>query len=87
MKLLIQAFFATTIIHLVYFSVVGLVGLIKTVTYKPNLAINQNSDLLQNNVSFGTIDVSNLYPYSFICAFIAFYLLIRFMNEVNKKTA
>ena len=72
MKLLIQAFFATIIIHLIYFLVVGLVGLIKTVTYKPNLTINQNSDSLQNNVSFGTIDVSNPYPYSFICAFIAF---------------
>lgn len=46
MKLFIQAFFATVIIYLIYFLVVGLVGLIKTVTYKPNLTINQNSDLL-----------------------------------------
>lgn len=86
MKILIQAFFASLIIHLIYFLVVGLVGLIKTLTYKPNLSINQNSVSLQNNVSFGSIDVSNPYPYSFIGAIIIFYLLLKFVYVVKKAT-
>jgi hypothetical protein len=66
------------------FLVVGLVGLIKTLTYKPNLSINQNSVSLQNNVSFGSIDGSNPYPYSFIGAIIIFFLLLRFVYGVKK---
>lgn len=83
MKILIQAFFASLIIHLIYFLIVGLVGLIKTLTYKPNLSNVQNSASLPNNVSFGLIDVSNPYPYSFIVFVIVFYLLIRFVYRAK----
>jgi len=86
MKILIQAFVASLIIHLICFLVVGLVGLLKTLTNKPNLSINQNSVSLQNNVAFGTIDVSNTFLYSFIGAIIVFYLLLRFMYGVKKAT-
>lgn len=86
MKLLIQAFVAAVVIHLIYFLMVGLVGLIKTLTYHPNLTINQNSVLLQKSISFGKIEVSTIYPYSFIFAIVVFYILLRFMNGV-KKTA
>lgn len=85
MKIFIQAFFATLVIHLIYFLVVGMVGLIKTLTYQPNLTINQNSVLLQNNVSFGKIEVLSIYPYSFIVAIIVFYILLKFMYEVKKR--
>ena len=84
MKSFIQAFFAAIGIHLIYFLVVEMVGFIKTLTYQPNFTINQKS-VLQNNVSFGKIEVLDIYPYSFIFTIIVFYILLRFMYRVKKK--
>jgi len=84
MKPIIKALIGSLIIHLIYFLTVAIVGFVKTISYEPNLHINQNSASLPNTVTFGTMNMSNPYPYSFIAVTIIFYFILRFMYSVKK---
>ncbi|MHA6260049.1 hypothetical protein ACXYMX_09040 [Sporosarcina sp. CAU 1771] len=57
MKLVIQAFIVSIVIHLVYiFGSIG-IGYIKTKFYKPQISGEwERVDYLQNEVSFGMVD-------------------------------
>ncbi|NHM34036.1 hypothetical protein [Neobacillus terrae] len=54
MKLMIQAFIASVIIHLIYFVCTVGLGFIKTKFYKPNIYSKwEKIEHLQNEVAFG----------------------------------
>lgn len=86
MKLILKAPIgpSSLVIHLIYFFVVAFVGITKTITYQQNVFINQNSATLLSSVSFGTIEVTNPFPFTFIGVTIMFNIILRFMYGVKK---
>ncbi|MEH7376068.1 hypothetical protein [Neobacillus drentensis] len=56
MRIVLQAFICSVIIHVTYFSSIFLVGYIKTCLYKPDIASEWDKiDTLQNEVAFGMV--------------------------------
>ena len=84
MKLIIKALIGSLIIHLIYFLTVAIVGFVKTISYEPNLSFNQDSASLPSTVTFGYMDTTNPYPFTFIGVAIIFFLILHFMYNVKK---
>lgn len=67
MKILFQAVLGSLIIHVFYFLSTMLIGFIKTLNYKPNLAANwEHVAVLQNEVAFGMV----FSPVMFVLTFV-----------------
>lgn len=55
MKIILQAFLASTAIHALYFLTTMAVGYVKTALYRPNMVDAwQNAETLQSEVAFGS---------------------------------
>ncbi|WKA52799.1 hypothetical protein QWY22_09685 [Planococcus liqunii] len=55
MKIIFQAFLASTTLHAIYFLTTMAVGYVKTALYRPNMVDAwQNADTLQREVAFGS---------------------------------
>lgn len=66
MKLLLQAFLGALFIHIIYFVALFAVGYVKTLTYRPNMALYwENAERLPQEVAFGTATSPVLYLATF----------------------
>lgn len=67
MKVILQAFFCSIIIHIIYIVGMMLVSYIKTRNYKPDIASAlDRAETLQSEVAFGKVNSPILYLYTFI---------------------
>lgn len=67
MKMILQAFFCSIIIHIIYIVGMMLVGYIKTRNYKPDIESTwDKAETLQSEVDFGKVNSPFLYLYTFI---------------------
>ncbi|MBA9028842.1 hypothetical protein [Peribacillus huizhouensis] len=65
MKIILQAFIGSVIIHLVYIVCTMVVGYVKTKYYKPDIASKWDKvDYLQNEVAFGMVISPLFYVFS-----------------------
>ncbi|MDN7228003.1 hypothetical protein QWY15_11905 [Planococcus sp. N064] len=78
MKIIFQAFLASTILHAIYFLTTMAVGYVKTALYRPNMVDAwQNTETLQSEVAFGSthspwFHIATFLSVSFICWVILF---------------
>ncbi|MDQ0229219.1 menaquinol-cytochrome c reductase cytochrome b subunit [Metabacillus malikii] len=81
MKLILQAFFCSIIIHIIYIVGMMLVSYIKTRNYKPDIAsMWDKAETLQSEVVFGKVNSTFLSLYTFIgvtviCGIIIFFIM------------
>ncbi|WP_042150516.1 membrane protein [Paucisalibacillus sp. EB02] len=67
MKTMLQAFFASIFIHIIYIGGMILVGFIKTKNYQPDIAgAWENVEMLQNEVAIGYVYSPIIYLFSII---------------------
>lgn len=67
MKIILQAFISSIIIHIIYIVGMMLVGYIKTRNYKPDIASAWDKvETLQSEVVFGKVNSPFLYLFTFI---------------------
>lgn len=82
MKLVIQAFIASVIIHIVYIICMIGIGYIKTKFYKPNLLGEwENVDYLKSEVAFGMA----ISPFFFVFSLIGITIISGIIIYLYKK--
>ncbi|SES07506.1 hypothetical protein [Psychrobacillus sp. OK032] len=87
MKLVIQAFIASVIIHLVYIVCTIGIGYIKTKFYKPDISGSwEKVDYLQNEVAFGMVISPFFFVFSLVgIAIICGIIIYLYKNFIRKR--
>lgn len=82
MKIVWQALIGAAAVHVIYFTTTFVIGYVKTVIYRPNIAMDwENVDMLQNEVAFG----HTASPFFYLCTFLGTALLCGLLLISYKK--
>ncbi len=83
MKTVLQAFMASTILHIIYLlSTIG-IGYIKTMYYKPDM--QGGGHLLQNKVAFGMVISPYVYLFSLLGVCIICASIIALYKKIKRR--
>ena len=82
MKIIIQAFIGSIIIHVTYIVGMLLIGYLKTKFSKPDISTSwDNVVILQNEVVFGRV----ISPYFALLSFVGVAVIFGIITSINKK--